>query len=227
MRKLVLFLALFVCICPAIAEAAPCYGTRMPERKKFFLGAGAYSLFNRYLEDGQGKVRSIQGFLLLSWGVFDWLSIDLKGGFGNIKQHSSDDETADYSIGFAGGYGFRLKFYDRKKIRMVFGFQHISVHPKHSYVSTAKQRAILDDWQVSLLASYDFKRVSTYLGSRWSRVDYIRWNLNQRKRVMSDLDRSMGLVLGCDLALNQKTWLNLEGQFFDAQALSVSLNYSF
>ena len=226
MRKLIVSLALLICIY-SVAEAAPCYGTKMPQQKNFFIGTGAYSIFKRYLEDDQGNLNSTQEFLLLSYGAFDWLSIDLKGGAGDITQHSSSGDKVDYSTSFAGGYGLRLKFYDRDKIKMVFGFQHISVHPKRTYVSGVRQRAILDDWQVSLLASYDFDKITPYLGTRWSRVDYIHRNGEDHKRVMSDPDRSVGFIFGFDLPFTEKIWLNLEGQLFDSQALSASINYSF
>ena len=58
--------------------AAPCYGTRLPEKNKIDLGLQNYTILKRYQENDLGKLRSIQDFLLLSYGVFDWLSIDLK-----------------------------------------------------------------------------------------------------------------------------------------------------
>jgi hypothetical protein len=207
--------------------AAPCYGTGLPKKNHFVLGLQEYSIYKRDLKDDFGKVSSRQYFLLLSYGVFDWLSIDLKGGTGNIKQHLSSSEDIDYGRSFAGGYGFRLKFLDKNNAKMVFGFQHISVHPFSAEVSGIKHKAILDDWQFSLLCSYDFKRFTPYIGSRWSRIDYIHWNNGSRKRIMSDLNRSTGLIAGIDIPFNKKLWLNVEGQFFDSTGLCASLNYSF
>lgn len=207
--------------------AAPCYGTKMPQKKEVFSGIQTHSLFKRYLEGGFGKLRSTQHFLLLSYGVFDWFSIDLKGGAGNIKQHPAGSDEVDYTSNFAGGYGFRLRIYDKENIKMVFGFQHISVHPQSTHIGDAKNQAILDDWQWSLLASYSFKKITPYLGTKWSRIDYIHKEADTRKRKMSDLTKDIGLVLGFDFSLNERTWLNLEGQFFDSGALAVSINYSF
>ncbi len=207
--------------------AAPCYGTKMPEKKEFFIGFQTHTIFKRYLEDEYGKVRSFQNFLLISYGVYDWLSIDLKGGAGNIKQHPLGSDEVDYPSNFAGGYGFRLKLYDDKKIKTVFGFQHISIHPKSIHLGTVKNRAILDDWQVSLLASRDFKKVTPYLGTRWSRIDYIHTVSDSRKRVMSDSTKSIGFIFGLDLPLTKQTWINLEGQAFDSEAVSFSMNFSF
>lgn len=208
-------------------HAAPCYGTKMPAKKKFFAGLQTHSIFKRYLENEQGKLRSTQGFLLLSYGVYDWLTIDLKGGSGNIRQHPADNDEIDYSSNFAGGYGFRIKLYDRKNIKSVFGFQHISVHPKSTHLGDVKHQAILDDWQVSLLVSYGFERLTPYVGAKCSRVDYIHWIAGSRKRVMSDLTKGMGLVLGLDIEATERLWLNLEGHFFNCEAAAISLNYKF
>ena len=207
--------------------AAPCYGTKMPKKKEFFAGAQTHSIFKRYLEDEFGKVRSTQYFINLSYGVYDWFSIDLKGGSGNIKQHPVGSDEVDYASNFAGGYGLRLKFYDKQNKKMVFGFQHISVHPKSTHLGDTKNQAILDDWQWSLLASYNFKKFTPYMGTRWSRIDYIHKEAGTRKRKMSDLTKSFGGILGCDFYVTEKFWFNLEGQFINSDAFACSLNYSF
>src|SRR3989338_7818868 len=185
MRKVyLLLLAGFLFFLPLqVLYAAPCYGTKLPEKKKVFMGLESHSIFKRYLEDNFGKVRSTQYFLLVSYGVLDWLSIDLKGGAGDIKHHPVGSSEVDYSTSFAGGYGLRLKFIDKKMLKMVFGFQHISVHPKGKEVSGIKNRVILDDWQTSLLSSFDFKKFTPYLGVRWSRIDLIHKEAGDRKSV--------------------------------------------
>ncbi len=224
---LCLFWILCFVICHSFCYAAPCYGTKMPKKKEFFAGAQTHSIFKCYLEDEFGKVRSTQYFITLSYGVCDWFSIDLKGGAGNIKQHPVGSDEVDYASNFAGGYGLRLKFYDKENIRMVFGFQHISVHPKSTHLGDAKNQAILDDWQWSLLLSYSFKKIMPYLGTRWSRVDYIHVVGDQRKRRMSDATKSIGLIYGVDIPLSKKIWLNLEGSSLDSDAFACSINYSF
>ncbi len=226
MRNLLIcFILVLISIIPA--QAAPCYGTKMPKEKQFFLGAQTHMIFKRYLEDDFGKVRSTQHFLLVSWGLYDWLAIDLKGGAGNIKQRPITSDEIDYSSSFAGGYGFRLRLYEEDKLKMVFGFQHISVHPKTSRLGGTRHRAILDDWQFSLLASRDFFKTTPYLGIKWSRVDYIHKIEDSRKRRMSDLTKDLGVVAGFDLAFSQRAWLNVEGQFCDGEACAVSMNFSF
>jgi len=216
-----------LCFLPYDCYAAPCYGTKLPERNKFFTGLENNNIFKRNLENDYGKVKSAQYFLLLSYGIFDWLSIDLKGGAGNINQQTSDGNHIRYATGFAGGYGLRLKFFDNNKIRGVLGFQHISVHPASKDVDNVKNKAILDDWQVSLLGSYDIWKFSPYLGTKWSRTDYIHKIESSRKRQMSDMTQDIGLIVGTNINLTNQIWINLEGQFFDVQAAAASLNYSF
>jgi len=222
-----IFSVLFVFTAFGCAGAAPCYWTRMPERNKFSAGLQNYTLFKRNLENNGGKLRSIQDFLNLSYGLFDWFSIDLKGGAGDIKQHPLNSGEVRYKTNFAGGYGLRLRLWDKNKIKAVFGFQHISVHPSSKDVDGKKNKAILDDWQTSFLASYDFNFATPYIGTRWSRVDYIHTVSGDRKRVMSDPDQSIGLILGLDIPVSNKFWLNLEGSYFDSTAVAFGLNYSF
>lgn len=226
MRKLLLSSILTLCLLSS-SSAAPCYGTKLPAKKEFFIGVQTHSIFKRYQEHESGKLRSMQEFLLLSYGIYDWLSIDLKAGAGFIKQHPLGSDERDYPTYLGGGYGFRIKLYDGKNTKMVFGFQHISIHPKTISLSSVKHKAVLDDWQFSTLISYDFQKITPYLGTRWSRLDYIHWVDGDRDRVKSDLTKSIGLIFGFDLPLTKKVWLNLEGQFFDSEACAFSVNYIF
>jgi len=225
--KIIFSLVFALSILHSPCHAAPCYGTKMPQKRQFFIGLQNYSIYKRYLEHQNGKLRSTQDFLTLSYGVFDWLSIDLKGGAGDIKQHPIGASEVRYDTNFAGGYGLRLKLFEKNNIKSVFGFQHISVHPDSAYVGAVKNKAILDDWQTSLLVSYDFKKIVPYIGTRWSRVDYIHTQDGNRKRIMSDLGKSSGLIVGFDLPVCKKFWLNLEGSFFDSEAAAFSVNFSF
>lgn len=209
--------------------SAPAYGTKLPEKHRVFMGIQTYNIFKRYLEDDFGKLRSLQHFLLLSYGVTDWFSIDLKGGAGYIKAHPLGSDELDYPTSFAGGYGLRLKFYDNreKMIRAVFGFHHISVHPKKIHVNGVKHKAVLDDWQVSLLVSKDIFSLTPYVGVKWSRVDYIHWVNEDRKRRMSDLTRSIGAILGVDIPMSSNTWINIEGHIGDEEAVAFAVMYQF
>ncbi|MFH0918312.1 MAG: hypothetical protein V1830_04175 [Candidatus Omnitrophota bacterium] len=226
MKKIIFFFLICFCIV-SLSYAAPCYGPRMPQEKQFFAGLQSYSVFKRALEKDYGKISSLQNFFLLSYGVFDWLSIDLKGGAGDIKQRGRLSSDINYSTYLAGGYGFRIRLYNGRKTKMIFGFQHISVHPGTESVDGAKHKAVLDDWQFSLLASYDWLFMTPYLGTRWSRMDNIHWIDKSRKREKSELDKSVGLIIGTDIPLGKKAWFNVEGQFLDATAVAASLNFAF
>ena len=226
MRKIALSIILLFCS-HLTSYAAPCYGTKLPDRGEFFYGFETYSIFKRNLEANYGKLRSTQYFFQFSYGIWEWLSLDLKVGSGNIKQHPNGSDEIDYTSSFAGGYGLRVKLCDWERMKMVIGFGHISVHPKSTHLGGLKHKAILDDWQVSFLTSYDFSKITPYLGVKLSRVDYIHWVEEDRKRRMSDLTKSLGLVCGFNIFLSEKTWLNLEGQFIDSQALACSFNFKF
>jgi hypothetical protein len=77
------------------------------------MGLQNYTLLKRYQEDSLGKMRSVQNFLTLSLGAFDWLSLDLKGGAGDIRQHPNGQSEIDYEFNFAGGYGFRMRLFEK------------------------------------------------------------------------------------------------------------------
>jgi len=227
MFKLFLSFILALSLTVSSVYSAPGYGTKMPKAKQYFAGVQTHMIFDRELEAEYGSLRSNQHFLQVSYGVFDWLTIDLKGGAGNLKQHPVASDEVDYASGFSGGYGLRLRLYADQKKSLVFGFHHISVHPRYLHLNGVKNKAILDDWQVSLVGSYGFSKFTPYLGAKWSRVDYIHWVDDQRKRRMSDLTEDLGLILGLDIPLTDRTWFNLEGQLFDGQALATSFNISF
>jgi hypothetical protein len=206
---------------------APAYGTKMPKKNQLFIGGQTHWIFERDLEDGHGEVSSLQHFLLLSYGLMDWLCVDLKGGAGDIDQQPGSGNEIHYPAFMAGGYGFRLRFYEQKKAKAVFGFQHISVHPYTPHIGATKHKAVLDDWQFSFLGSYEVKGVTPYLGAKWSRMDYIHWVEDTRKRKKSDLGKSVGIIAGLDIPLTERAWINIEAQFVDVQAMAISLNFHF
>lgn len=229
MQKVLLcFLICFCIFCIASSGyAAPCYGTRMPEGKHLFVGLQAYSVFKRSLENDYGKISSLQNFFLISYGVFDWLSIDLKGGEGNINQHPRTSAGLKYPAFAGGGYGFRAKLYDTDKTKIVFGFQHISIHSHTISAGTSKNKAVLDNWQFSFLISRNFLHITPYLGTSWSRMDNIHWLNTVRKLEQSDIGKSTGLIIGADIPINKKSWFNLEGRFFDETSVAGSINFAF
>jgi len=232
MRKAIFFVVLILLIGPAhlfsSVYSAPCYGTKIPQKKKFFCGIQNYTLLRRNLEKTNGSMRSVQNFFLLSYGVTDWFSIDLKGGAGYIKQHPSDKTEIDYPTYMGGGYGFRVKLWEntRAQLKCVFGFQHISIHPKHIQINGVKYKAVLDDWQLSLLISKEVRGFLPYIGTKWSRTDYINWQDNKRNRIKSDLTRSVGVILGIDLPIKDNVWINIESHFVDEKAFSWALMFN-
>ena len=207
--------------------AAPSYGTKMPQKEQFHIGGQTYLVAERELEGQNGEIKSIQHFLLISYGVTDWFSLDLKGGAGDTHQKPPRADEISYPAYLGGGYGFRLRLYEQEQTKLVFGFQHISIHPYSIFIGNVKHKAVIDDWQLSFLASRQLEHLTPYIGMRWSRMDYIHWVDDVRNRVKSDLDRSIGLLVGTDIPLSEKIWLNIEGQFFDAQAVAASILFHF
>lgn len=230
MKRVILCLVLVMSAPVGSVKAAPCYGTTMPLRHKIIGGLQSYRLIRRELEHDYGQMRSFQHFFMLSYGITDWFSLDGKIGTGNIKIRPEETDDLNYRSAFAGGYGFRIRLYqdETRRIKSVFGFQHISVHPYSKEGELGKNKAVLDDWQFSWLVSVRLRGVTPYLGTKWSRVDYIHWLNHDRKRVMSDLSKSVGLVAGIDIPLvKDKISLNLEGHYFDETAASCAVMYAF
>ncbi|MFC1599244.1 hypothetical protein ACFL2W_00485, partial [Candidatus Omnitrophota bacterium] len=210
--------------------AASCYGTKMPDKFKWFWGTEVNYIFERNLEGNHGKFRSAQCFLTGTFGITDWLCFDGAVGWGFVKYNPSIIEEIDYDSGFAGKYGFRIKLLDRDEIpfKSVFGFQHISVHPEDNIINGVEREVIFDDWQFSLIVSYDgMDKFVPYVGGKVSRGDLIEWYDDQRKRRKSEGSESVGVVCGFNLFLTDDLWLTLEGRFLDEDAASFSTTYAF
>ncbi len=225
MRKIFILLGLCMVLAKP-AAAAPCYGTTMPGENSWFTGVEHYQIFQHHLASVWGNIASNQNFLLLSYGIFDWLSLDLKGGEGNLKDYPQDRPDVRYAAGFAGGYGLRLKLYDENNLCAVLGFQHISAHPYSAHAQNLHQRGILDDWQASILAGYRIKIFAPYAGVKWSRPDYIHWVDTTRHRHPAAVDRRIGLFAGSDIFFTDSLWLNAEYQFVDGAAFTLGLHYA-
>jgi hypothetical protein len=217
---------LYFAFIPALSFAAPTYGPQMPSQQHFFAGLQTYDVMKRTLEGDYGKMHSLQDFFLISYGVFDWLSLDLKGGLGNVRQRAAGPDI-NYPTFLGGGYGFRLRLYDHERTKIVFGFQHISVHPYTVSIGGSKNKVVLDDWQFPLLVSHEFFNLRPYIGARWSWMNQIHWTNDVRKLEKSQPGKSVGLIAGTDIPLNKRVWFNIEGQFYDATAVTGSVNFSF
>jgi len=227
MKQICRLAILFVCCMSTHAAAAPAYGPHLPGRHQFQIGVQSYTVFERKLYRDQGEMRSQQQFMLVSLGLTDWLSLDLKGGSGDIEQKPDIGNTIKYETYVGGGYGFRIKWLDTEKTDAVVGFQHISIHPITQSINGFKHKSVLDDWNWSLLVGHRIGMLEPYAGVRWSRMDYIHWVDHDRKRVKSDLDRSIGGILGFNLFLQDDLWVNVEGNAFDTEALAAGINFQF
>jgi hypothetical protein len=211
------------------AYAVSCLGTKMPRAHKWFWGAETNLLFKRALDKDYGKMNSRDYFIIASYALTDWLCLDGKIGIGDIRARSSAYDL-DYNTNFAGGYGFRIKLFDREDnpYKIVCGFQHISVHPDAAYAGIEKKEPILDDWQGSLVVSYNgWKTLTPYLGAKFSECDLIEWTDGERKRKKSRNGASWGLAAGLYYFVDPSVWVVVEGRFFDERALSCALVKSF
>lgn len=208
--------------------AAPCYGTHMPQKKKWFGGIEYNFVIERKFQHNHGRVKNPGQLLMLSYGVFDWLSIDLKGGSGKITYKDSEYGDQEFSTSFSGGYGFRIRLREDKdkNIKIVTGFQHISVHPKRVHTTDGRYTVVVDEWQGSCLGSMQIKQFNPYLGFKYETYDLIRWiNDANRKRYKSE--DNWGLVLGTDFWIKKNLKLNLEYHLLDEKAASISVGFDF
>jgi hypothetical protein len=231
MKKLVVIFAGAGLLVSTVAQAAPAYGTKMPKAKQAFWGLQHYSIKRRDLNNENGAIRSQQNFLLLSYGLTDWFSLDLKYTIYSVFTHKGLDGGTLEKYGqpgfWGGGYGFRIRLLEKGPWKMVTGFQHISTHPQTLKENGVKYNGILDDWGGSTLVSYDLKKVTPYIGLAYSTLDYIRRVNNDCDRINSDKHRYAGLVVGVDIPVTKRTWVNLETDWRDGGAGAVSINMSF
>lgn len=211
-----------------VSFAAPCYGTHMPDKGKLSIGGQAHVIENKKLKGDYGKVSSRQYFYQMSWGVFDWFSLDGKIGIGDVTYRQPNKDKVTYQTNCAGGYGFRAKIYknDRQKIDVVCGFQHISVHPGTKVIDGSTNYVILDDWQGSSLVSKDLGLFTPYIGGRLTRLDVIhRIKGNSRKRKSSEVDFLP--VVGTDYNLSNSSFINIEARFIKEISFNIGFTHNF
>lgn len=229
MRKKIIILAtLVIFLATGLSYAAPTYGTDMLNRGKYASGYQNNVIFKHDLNDSNGNIKSDQHYYDLSYGVYDWLTVDGKIGLGDLHRKGGIHPKLDYNYGFAGGYGFRVQPWhsDKYKARIVLGFHHISVHPQKRILSNDKYKTIYDDWQTSLLGSKEIGPVNPFIGVKLSLGDYIYWvNDIDRKRKTSET--FVGLVFGASVKLNKEIYVRVESHFFDENSLSTGVYYTF
>lgn len=208
--------------------SAPTFGTHMPEKRRWTCGLEGSFIVDRDLDSEEGGIDGKRFFFTACCGIFPWLSFDGKIGVGDVDWHRVGADDIDYGLGFAGGYGFRIKAYENEEwgIKSVAGFQHISVHPPAENQGATKHEAILDEWQGSVLISKDIGDFIPYLGLRYGTADYIKWvNEQDRKRIQSE--EYYGAVIGMDYRINDATKINLEGAFLDGKEFAVGISHDF
>jgi hypothetical protein len=228
MRRVVLLLVLSITLFPCSTIAAPTDGTEMPYKNKFITGYQNNSIFKHDLAESYGSVRSIQNYYTLSFGVFDWLALDGKIGFGDVREKGGNRPKIMHDIGFAGGYGCRFRVLDDKinKVLVVTGFEHTSTHPQSKKIYGNKYEAIYEDWQGSLVASKEIGRFTPFAGAKISYGNLIQKtnNIDRKNRPPAYY---AGVVVGCSVRITKNTFLSVEGHFIDETSLSSGFYYKF
>lgn len=230
MKKTAIFfiitlVVIFVTSC--YAQAAPVYGGNMPENRHWDVGFQTNHVLYHKMKAPQGKMKNNDYFLLLSYGINEWLCFDGKIGLGDVTHKPDDVSRAEYDLNFAGGYGFRARLYNNeaKSEKLILGLQHISVHPEQAYIGGVKNQVIFDEWQASLLYAKKINNYYPYLGTKLSRGDLIRRVDVARKR--RHPAQNFGIFFGTDYYLSSALRLNLEARFIDEQALSIAVIKSY
>lgn len=208
--------------------AAPTDGTNIPYKGKYLTGYQNNIIFKHDLAGHYGNVRSDQHYYTLAYGVFDWLTLDGKIGFGNVREKGGDHPKVAHNYGFAGGYGFRLRVMDDPKnnVRIVTGFQHTSTHPASRNLNGDKREAIYEDWQVSLVSSKDIGRVTPFAGAKLSYGNLIQ-KCNEIDRKNRPPAYYAGVVLGVGIKLTKDLYVSVESHFIDETSLSSGIYYKF
>ena len=229
MKRWVLVVACFLVFFARTAGASPAYGTKMPAKEQVFMGLQYYSLNHAALNNGLGSVHSRQNYFTLSYGLTDWLALDLKASLYSTFRHDPHaGRPMDYERPlWGGGYGLRIKAYESGPVKAVVGFQHFSIHPRTVKANGEKDNGILEDWQGSALVSYDLKHFTPYAGARYTLLDYIHRLNDQRKMIKADGNWRAGFVTGVDIPVSSKVWVNLEGAAGGGESVAASLNFHF
>ena len=229
MRKITVYgFAIFLLLVSYSLYAAPTDGTNIPYKGKYITGYQNNTILKHDLADSYGNVRSLQNYYTLSYGVFDWLALDGKIGFGNLREKGGVHPKVEHNYGFAGGYGFRLRVLEDvvNRVRIVTGFQHTSTHPANRNLNGDKRHAIYEDWQASLVSSKNAGIITPFAGAKLS-----YGNLIQKT---NDIDRKnrppkyyAGAIIGCDIKLTTNTFISVEGHFIDETSISSGIYYTF
>lgn len=229
MRKGVLyFIVILFLLYSFKTYASPAYGTKMPGKNKVTTGYQNNIIFKHDLSNSYGNVRTVQNFYELSFGVYDWFSVDGKVGMGNLRTKGGVHPTVQHNYGFAGGYGVRFRFLNdiKNKVRVVGGFQHISIHPPSKNVNGDKREAIYEDWQASLLSSKDIGIFTPYAGAKFSYGNLIQRTNNIDRKNRPPLYYG-GVIVGCHVNISKDVYVTVESHFIDETSLCSGIYYTF
>ena len=231
-RPIIIFFLFAVLSLSALqtSQAVSSNGTRFPPARNVDLGYEYDAMFKRTLNRSHGDLQNQDHFYTVSFGVFDWLSLDGKIGMGDVSlRDSANLPKLDFNAGFSGGYGFRIRAFEHKKlgVRLIVGGQHISVHPPARSIDDNKYTSCLDDWQVTGIVAKDFKRFTVYAGAKGSDCQLVyKINKHNEKRLYSETH--IGMISGLEVYLfDNKLRLGAEGRFFDETAFSTTVSYLF
>ena len=228
MRKVsLIFVFLFLALGHRDATACPIEGPNMPNGTSLKIGVQTNIMTGVDTKNVKGELRSKQIFFTLSYGITKWLCLDGKAGMGELTFDQERSIKVEHDANFAGGYGGRILLWDDKKsgINCILGLHHISVHPEDVEVNGVKYKAILDEWQGSLLVSKKIQNLRPYIAGKFSKIYLIQKIGEQRERITPE--HAWGLVAGADLDINDNARFNIEGRLFDETALTFGFNYTF
>ncbi|UCH12285.1 MAG: hypothetical protein JSW18_05585 [Candidatus Omnitrophota bacterium] len=209
--------------------AMPTDGPILPGKGKWEIGAETNLLFEKQMKRPKGDLESEQYFTTISYAPFSWLSLDFRLGCGNLKFEPKDTDSINYNTSFAGGYGFRGKLTEPDKyvIDILYAFQHISVHPDPRTVNGVKNEIFMDDWQTSLICAKRFNLLYPYMAIKYSKVTLSRVTSKRNDRKRAGSVDHVGLAVGTDFIFGDNLTVNIEGCFFDEEAMSAGLSWRF
>lgn len=211
---------LFIIFTASICMAAPTYGPDMPKKKQVDLGYQINYIFDRDMRGSNKDTKSMQNYLNVTFALTDWFCMDGKLGIGDLSYKSAERGYINFNTNFAGGYGFRVKCFELKNgLKCVSGFHHISIHPDTRRVDETKYRMIYNDWEISSIISKEFSRFNPYLGMKGGYF-YLTRKINKDARKVHS-NNYVGMVVGTDIRLNETKRVNIEGRFFDENAVSA------
>ncbi|MBN1405397.1 MAG: hypothetical protein JW946_02635 [Candidatus Omnitrophica bacterium] len=227
------FLVVLFLSTTSISYAMPTDGVIFPRKGEWKLGAEVNFLLKKEMKRPKGKVRSRQYFSTLSFAPVSWFTLDFRLGCGDIEFAAFDADAINYNTAFAGGYGFRVKLTDSQRADtvlgadIIWGFQHISVHPDPRHVNGVKNEICMDDWQTSLICARKFGWFYPYAAVKYSKVTLTRTTSQIDKRKMAGSVDRVGMAAGADFIFGENITAGIEGRFFDESAVNVDLSYKF